>query len=336
MLNKYSTLDLRVKAVSAYFDKKIPLQTIAQTFNIHRVTLFRWIRRYRFGKQAHGLGRLSGSGRPRIVGGECAKRFYRVVLKPASDFGYESDFWTCRRLIQTMESEFNMKVSQPTMWRILRDLELTYQKPEKRYFEANKKKRKAWISETLPQIQRIIKKYRAILYFQDESNISLAPVLARTWAPRGKTPIQEVTGNRGGVAAMSAISGTGSLVFRLHDKRIASQEIIDFLQQILDHHKRRHIVVVMDQAPCHVSKMTMTYINSQKRLHVFHLPPYSPDFNPDEDVWNHLKHQELKSHKAKTKQELRTLANDKLHKMASDKRLLKGLFFRCYVADLLN
>ena len=258
------------------------------------------------------------------------------MLKPASKFGYESDFWTCRRLIQTMAVEFNLTISQPTMWRLLRDMELTYQKPEKRYFEADKEKRDAWLRETVPQIRRVMRKHRAILYFQDESNITLAPILARTWAPRGKTPIQEATGNRGGVSAMSAISNNSSLVFRLHTRRIASPEIIEFLQQILDYHAKRHIVVIMDRASCHVSKMTINYIKSQKRLHVFHLPPYSPDFNPDEDVWNHLKHQELKSHKAKTNLSLEILTNIKLHEMASNKQLLRGIFFRCFVADILN
>lgn len=83
-------------------------------------------------------------------------------------------------------------------------------------------------------------KYRAILYFQDESNISLTAILARTWAPMGDTPIQRVTGNRGGVAAMSAITSAGQLVFRLHQKRITSVEMIDFLTQLLRHHKGRN------------------------------------------------------------------------------------------------
>jgi transposase len=235
-----------------------------------------------------------------------------------------------------MHEQYTIIVSQPTMWRLLRELKLTYQKPEKRYFEASKKERSIWLRQTAPQIRRAVKKYGAILYFQDESNISLAPVLARTWAPRGKTPIQEVTGNRGSISAMSAISSSSSLVFRLYEKRIASPQIIEFLQQILDYHARRHIVVVMDQASCHVSIMTKNYVESQKRLHVFYLPPYSPDFNPDEDVWNHLKHQELKSHQAKSKLELKELTNRKLQDMASNRTLLQGIFFRCYVADFMN
>ena len=134
---------------------------------------------------------------------------------------------------------------------------------------------------------------------------------------------------------MSALTSQGKLIFRLHDKRITSIEVIDFLAQMLKQHSRRHLVVVMDQAPPHVSKATKAYIEDQQRLHVFHLPKYSPDWNPDEKVWNHLKHQELKGHQAKTKKELEALAQAKLESMATNKELLQGIFFRCCVADVL-
>jgi len=192
------------------------------------------------------------------------------------------------------------------------------------------------VRKEVPKIRAEVRKYRAILYFQDESNISLTALLGKTWAPKGETPKQAVTGKRGGVAAMSAITGRGGLIFRLHQKRIASEEVIDFLRQMLKHHPRRHLVVVMDQAPPHTSKRTIAYIDSQPRLHVFYLPKYSPDWNPDEKVWNHLKHQELKSHQAKTKDELHQLANDKLTAMSKNRSLLRGIFFRCCVAELLD
>jgi hypothetical protein len=49
-----------------------------------------------------------------------------------------------------------------------------------------------------------------------------------------------------------------------------------------------------------------------------------------------LKHQELKGHQAKTKAELKALARRKLKKMANNPKQLRGIFFRCYVADLLH
>jgi transposase len=138
------------------------------------------------------------------------------------------------------------------------------------------------------------------------------------------------------VAALSAISKQGHLLFALHQKRIASEEIIHFLAQMLRHHRRRHLVVMMDNARPHTSQKTMGFIDSQPRLHVFNLPSYSPDWNPDEKVWNHLQHQELKSHKAKTKDELTELTHQKLDGMANNPHLVRGLFFRCCVADLFG
>ena len=221
-------------------------------------------------------------------------------------------------------------MSKQTVLRRLHAAGLSYQKPEREYFELSEEERQQWRRTKLPKIRAAVRKYRAILYFQDEANISLTALLGKTWAPRGKTPKQTVTGKRGGVSAMSAITRRGRLIFRLHEKRITSEEVIDFLSQMLRHHKRRHLVVVMDQAPPHVSHMTNAFIDGQPRLHVFHLPKYSPDWNPDEKVWNHLKHQ------ARTKAELKELAHNKLEKLSNDPKLLRGIFFRCCVAELLD
>jgi transposase len=222
------------------------------------------------------------------------------------------------------------------VWRWLRDSGLTYQKPERKYFEAKEEVRQEWLKTELPKICQTVKKYRAILYFQDESNISLTALLGRTWSPRGKTPTQTVTGKRGGISAMSAIRRKGDLIFTLHETRIASDQIIRFLEQMLKHHPHRHLVVVMDQAPPHTSQKTRRFIDSRRRLHVFYLPSYSPDWNPDEYVWNHWKQQELKGHQAKTKAELKALAKRKLKKMANTPQQMRGIFFRCFVAELLH
>jgi transposase len=260
----------------------------------------------------------------------------KIVRKDASKFGYETDLWTCRRIVQVLQKKFRTRVSRQTVWRRLREAELTYQKPERRYMEASETERARWKSRELPKIRACVRKHKAILYFEDEANISLAAVVGKTWSPRGKTPTSKVTGKRGGVAAMSAVSKEGRLVFRLLEKRINSDDVINFLEQLLTHHKRRHVVVVMDRAPPHTSNKTRDFIESESRLHVFYLPKYSPDWNPDEKIWNHLKNQELKSHQAQTKGELKRLALRKLRKMQRNPSQIRGIFFRCCVADLLD
>lgn len=333
-MNKYPSLETKLRAVQAVLGG-MPTDSVAHAHQVHRASIYRWKKDY----DAHGkkgLLRKSGSGRPRILGSLDNNTLTDIVLASALDYGYESDLWTCRRIRETIEEEFGAKPSQWTVWRRLREADLTYQKPEKKFINASEEERQHWKRYIIPQIKKCTKRYNAILYFQDEANISLTPFLGKTWAPKGKTPQQEVTGNRGGVAAMSAISGVGKLVFKLHKKRIASDEVIDFLKQMLAHHPRRHLVVVMDQAPPHTSKKTKVFIESQKRLHVFHLPKYSPDWNPDEKVWNHLKTQELKGHRAKTRDELHDLTQKKLEDLEQSPRKLRGIFFRCCVADLLH
>jgi transposase len=335
MDKEYSIYEIRVRAVEAV-RQGMAVADVAKAYQANRSTVHRWVTRYETQNGNKGLLRQPVSGRPRILGKISDRQLLSIVLKPASSFGYETDFWTCPRLCRVIRQKLKIKPSRWTVWRWLRNVGLTYQKPERTYFEADEDKRQEWIKRELPRIRRAVKKYRAILYFQDESHISLTALLGRTWSPRGKTPIQEVTGKRGGVSAMSAISKNGSLIFTLLEKRIASDEVIHFLKQMLKHHPRRHLVVVMDQAPPHKSKKTQAFIDSRKRLHVFYLPSYSPAWNPDEYVWNHLKHQELKGHQAKTKAELKVLTRRKLKKMAANPQQLRGIFFRCCVAELLH
>ena len=333
-VKEYSTYAVRIRAVQAKLNG-MAQNAVANAYQVNRSTIHRWVKRYRNHKEG-GLQRCAVSGRPSVLKSIKDKTFFSIILKPATHFGYETDFWTCRRVCQVIRQKFCLNVSHCTIWRRLRDLNLTYQKPERCYFEASEQQRKQWRKQELPKIRRSLRRYKAILYCQDESTIRLTAVLARTWALRGQTPIQKVTGNRASIAAMSAISRTGQLVFKLHEKRIASDEIIEFLKQLLIHHKKRHLVIIMDQAPPHTSKKTQYFIKNQKRLHVFYLPPYSPDWNADEQVWNHLKNEELKGHQAKTKQDMMHLTKRKLTNMANNPHQMRGIFFRCSVAELLK
>lgn len=326
--------DVRHRAALAVLEG-MPVVDVASAFGVNRKTVSRWVSRLE-SEGVSGLNRKTGSGRPRKLEELTEDELYDIVLRGALAFGYESDLWTVARLRRVIAEEFEIDLSKNTVWRRLRDAGLTYQKPEREYYEIDEATRKKWLRYEVPKIRRTVRKHRAILYFQDESNISLTAFLGKTWAPRGQTPKAKVTGKRAGVSATSAISRGGHLLFRLLDKRIASQEVIEFLEQMLKHHPRRHLVVVMDQAPPHTSKKTRSWVDSQRRLHTFYLPKYSPDWNPDEKVWNHLKHNELASHQAKTKDELKQLTRKKLQSMAKRPALMRGLFFRCCVAELFN
>ena len=328
------TTEFRRRAVVAVLDG-LTKTAVAAAYGVDRKTIARWVNRFQEGG-GDALLRQVGSGRRRKLEDLIEEDLLRIVLAGAATYGFETNLWTVGRLRRVIADEFQIQVSKNTIWRRLRDAGLTYQKPEREYYEIDEAARKKWLRYEVPKIRRAVIKHRGILYFQDESNISLTAFLGKTWSPCGRTPKANVTGKRAGVAATSAISRNGHLLFRLLDKRIASKEVIEFLGQMLRHHKRRHLIVVMDRAPPHTSKKTRAWIDGQPRLHVFHLPAYSPDWNPDEKVWNYLKHNELASHQAKNKGELKQLARRKLQSMAKRPKLMRGIFFRCCIAELFS
>ena len=176
--------DVRHRAVRAVLDG-MPRLDVATAFAIDRTTLFRWVQRYEAEGET-GLHRKAGSGRRRKLEELSEEEIRSLVLKGALHFGYETDLWTVGRLRRMITEEFSMELSKNTVWRRLRDAGLTYQKPEREYYEIDEESRKKWMRYEVPKIRRCVKKHRAILYFQDESNVSLTAFLGETWSPCAK------------------------------------------------------------------------------------------------------------------------------------------------------
>src|ERR1700690_391540 len=208
----YSTLDVRIRAVEAVL-KGMPVSQTATTFGVDRTTLHRWLARYDQEGQT-GLQRRPVSGRPRKLNNFTAKSLKRIVLAPATKFGFESGLWTVGRLHAVLVDRFDVEVSEDTVWRRLHEAGLTWQTPERQYFEADPETRRRWQEETIPKIRETLENTGGILYCEDEASICLTPLLGKTWAERGKPRKVPVTGGRASVSAMSAISPKGRLVFR--------------------------------------------------------------------------------------------------------------------------
>ena len=322
-----SVIKLKIKTA---YEAGTSITQLVTIFGYHRNSISRWLKISNHDPKFQKK-RKSGNRKLSLFSGKYGKDLIRIVKNPASKFGFETDFWTTRRLQKVCHTELGFKTSRMTIHRALKRFEHSYKKPVKRYYEASKIKQTIWVQDVLPKIIALEKSKNAILYFEDESCIQLSPVLSKTWGPKKEVITQTVTGNRGSVSAISAITKSGDLVFNIHDsnKRFCSKDIIRFLSELLRHHKNRHVVVIMDQAPCHTSKMVKDFVLDKKRLDVFYLPPRSPEFNPTEKIWNHLKHKEMRAHKAKTPKQLKSLTNKKLLKMAKNKEIVKSVFKQC-------
>jgi transposase len=130
------------------------------------------------------------------------------------------------------------------------------------------------------------------IVFIDESGLSTRPSRARTWAPRGQTPILQETFNW---KSLSLIGGLAlwRFYFQIHPGSIKSPQVILFLQHLLRHIPGK-ILILWDGAPIHRSVLVKNFIASTRgRIVIERLPAYAPELNPVEYMWGHLKTHEI-------------------------------------------
>lgn len=299
---------------------------IAEAFGVGRRAVTRWFTTHKaYGKKALKSKKAAG---PEMKLKEKEMQKLLFFLKQSGiDFGFETPLWTCKRVCHLIEKKMKKKLHNSNIWRLLKKLGLSNQKPERRAMEQNPRLAKKWLREEWPKIQAHARRWQAMLYFQDESGISLTPNLGKTWAPKGKTPVVKVTGKRGGFCVSSAISPAGRLVFRLEKGKVNADKFIEFLSQIRNHHKNRKVIVVTDRAPVHTSGKVAKFVEeNKKKFALYYLPSYSPELNPDENVWGYLKGNKLKTHQAQTTPELRKLTFKAMKSIQMQPPLVQSFF----------
>ncbi len=320
------TLEYLRKQSIKLWKKGRSIEDIADFCGVHFTVIYKWIRIYKQ-KGLEGLKKRKAKGAESKLNKDDKKQIISWLKKSAMEFGFETPLWDCRRIQRIIKQELNKKIAISNLWENLRKWNLTPQKPEKVALEKNQRKVTEWIKKEWPKIDKRRRKLQAMLYFQDESSVSLVPVLGKTWAKKGKTPKIKVTGNRGSIAVSSAISPAGRMVFRIEKGNVNSESFVDFLRQIIKNHKWRKIIVITDNSKPHTSDYVKKFSEENKnRITIYYLPTYSPDMNPDEQVWKYLKNVKLKAHQARNKKEFTPLVRSKMQSIQKKPKLIKSFF----------
>ena len=149
-----SAYELRLRAVEAVRRGR-SMSDIADAFGTNRSTVSRWVKRFE-NEGERGLQRRPTSGRPRKLEDLTVEGLVNIILQPASQFGYETDLWTVGRLRVVIEEQHRVYVSKDTIWRRLREAGLTYQKPEREYYEFDEESREEWLRKDVPKIRETV------------------------------------------------------------------------------------------------------------------------------------------------------------------------------------
>lgn len=309
--------------------KNIPVDDIADSFGVTRQAVYRWLNKEKeTGKRS--LKSTKAPGPDFHLTDNQFKKLLSLIRRPASELGYSTDLWSGPRIRHLIKHKFKIEYHPKHMPRLMKNLGLELKFPERRALEQDTKALRKWKKERFPEVQKIAKKKRALLFYADESIISLIPYVGKTWTFPNKKTIVRVSGKRGqNIGVTAAVNQQGRLCFELtKDKETFTAKIfIRFLKKLMRQFPDRFIIVIVDGAPTHTAKLVQNFEQENRKiLQIEILPAYSPELNPTEKCWRFLKTKKLDGSMAIDKDELRDKTKKHMREIKKDKERMASFF----------
>jgi transposase len=132
--------------------------------------------------------------------------------------------------------------------------------------------------------------------FVDESGFYLRPGVVKTYAPKGRTPILREGQSRDHLSVMSGITPQGKRYTRVRQISLTALDRVPFLRHLLCETASRRLVL-WDGSPIHRGAAGRDFLaeDRTRRIHWEHRPPYAPDLNPAEELWQQFKPVEMRN-----------------------------------------
>ena len=217
-----------------------------------------------------------------------------VLQQPPSQLGLPAEFWTVPDLANWIDSHFQITYASETSYHFLLHLAgLSFHKPgavdQHRAPEAE-------ITARMNQIRHELDTSwndpDVMIMAADEVRIEHEAILRRAWHRTGATTklrVNRITQAQSYIGFLHEHDGTVDLTALDWQN---TNNIINALTELTLKYPGKRIVIVWDNAKWHTSKHLRSHLgqgNPLENIHLINLPPYSPDHNPIEHVWNEAK-----------------------------------------------
>lgn len=316
---------IRVQSVKAVREGNKSPEEVIKTFGMHRSNIYKWLKIYDDYGYA-GLQSSQSKGPVPKMTSKQKQQLYSYLQKNPLQLKFEYALWTIEMIVELIHVKFGVQYSSVQVGRILKEIGFSQQKPLERAYQQDPEKVEKWLTTEYPKIKREAKKEKREIYFSDEAGFHATAQYGSTWAPKGKTPIIKTTGQRQKVNCISAINNQGKLRFMLYDEKFTASVFIRFLKQLM-HKQKNNVTIIVDGHRTHFTKAVKEYIASKKgQLKLYQLPPYSPELNPDELVWNNTKQKVAKRKHNKTKATFTEVVEDTMSELQKNKNMVANFF----------
>ncbi len=302
---------------------------IIEATSLSQDTVYVTIRKYKKGGMAalkpKSRGRKTGEKRS-LTPKQEKEILSQLVDKNPAQLKLKGCMWTRDNVKDYILRQYGIDMPIRTVGEYLRRWGLTVQRPAKQ--EANQKPEQveAWLKEQYPAIHAEAKAENAEIFWGDETAVQNVANYARGYAPKGKTPVVKIQSKKMHINMISAISNQGKLHFLLYSDAINSERLISFMEAVIKTAGKK-VYLILDNLRVHHSKAVTAWVEEHsQQIRLFHLPPYSPEYNPDEYLNNDLKRNLGTQAMVKDVTELEDNTNAFMSRLSDDEDHVKAYF----------
>lgn len=159
------------------------------------------------------------------------------------------------------------------------------------------------------------------LMFQDEGRFGLLGTPRRCWAPGRLRPVVGARLERKYLYAFSAVSPHDGTMDSLVLPWVSAQTMSIFLAEVAQRHASELVFMVMDRAGWHIAGDLAVPEN----MRLMFLPPYSPELNPAEHLWEALREDCFANHVFKDLDAVEQSLTDGLVTLESDPARIQSM-----------
>lgn len=212
-----------------------------------------------------------------------------LVDKTPDQYKLPFALWTRDAVRLVIRQRYHIDLPARTTSDYLKRWGFTPQKPVKRAYEQDPKKIAQWLETTYPGITTSAKQEKAEIHWGDETGIQSDAYNAKGFAPKGKAPIINLNSKKNSINMISAITNNGKVRFMLYRETMTGKVLIKFMSRLVKDTDRK-VFLILDNLRVHHGKKVAEWLEAnQDNIKVFFLPPYAPEYNPDEYLNGDLK-----------------------------------------------
>jgi hypothetical protein len=170
------------------------------------------------------------------------------------------------------------------------------------------------------------------LMFQDEARFGRMSDPRSCWAPAPMRPVVNLALIREFRYEYAAVSPWDGGLDYMTSEKMNTDNMSRFLDQVSKAHGQDFMVMVLDGASSHKCKDLIVPEN----ITLVFLPPYSPELNPSELIWNELRRNYFVNKVFDSLNAATLQAENGLSRMSSDKKTMKSLTNWPWISDILK